>query len=345
MSSIQEILNTTQLVLSRYILPICLIMGIFGNVCNICIFIQKKLRVNACSIYFLAASSVNLLIIIFGIIPTISASYIADPSLYLTWACKLKLYGLHSLLMMSRVYIALACIDQYFFCSANPRLRQFSGRKVALIAVPIVPVAWLVIPIHMLIFVDVQIPYVKCGTSGVYSLVYSIYSFVCSSIPLILMIIFSALAFYNLRKLNQRVVPVANTQSSVATARIKKYDYQIMVMLIFEVVIYLISNVLHPTNTLYMTLTAVPKGSPPKSALRLSIEGFVTYLTWGFLIYINSCLTFYINFCVSKVFRSRFYYLCIFIFNWCKYGQRGQLQNRVHPMDVSATVKFTRAQQ
>ncbi len=342
MSSIEGALATTQIVLTRYILPICFVLGVFGNVCNIGIFVQKPLRVNSCSIYFIAASSVNLLIIIFGITPTISSSYITEPALYLSWACKLKLYGLHSLLMMSRSYIVMACIDQYSFSSSNARLRQFSSRKVALKVLSIIPIIWVLIPIHMLVFVDIQIPNVRCGTSGTYSLIYSIYSFIVSSLPLILMVIFSSLAFYNLRQISRRVLPVTNNQTGEGNMRLRKYDYQIMIMLICQVIIYLMSNTLHPTNTLYMALTTVPKGSPPKSALRLAIEGFVTYLTWGFLIYINSCSTFYINFLASKVFRLRFYNLLSFIFNWCIYGQRGQEQHRVVDMDVSATLKSTR---
>jgi hypothetical protein len=345
MSSIAETLATTHVVLTRYILPLCLILGIFGNICNICIFIQKQLRSNSCSIYFIAASVVNLLIIIFGIIPTISASFITDPSLYLTWACKLKLYGLHSLLMMSRIYVVMACIDRYTFCSSNARLRQFSRRQIALKILPIVVIIWLLVPIHMLIFVEVQIPYIRCGTSGTYSLVYSIYSFICSSLPLTLMIIFSMLAVYNLRQVNQRVLPVNNNQLGTGHIRLKKYDYQIMMMLIGEVIIYLISNILHPTNTLYMLLTAVPKGSPPKSASRLAIEGFVTYLTWGFLIYLNSCSTFYINFCTSKVFRSRFYHLWSFVFNWCRHDQRGLDPSRTNNTGVSMAMKTIRRQQ
>lgn len=345
MSSIQGALTTTQLVLTRYILPICLILGIFGNIFNICIFIQKNLRQNSCSIYFIAASSVNILIIIFGVIPTISASYRTDPSLYLSWACKLKLYGLHSLLMMSRIYIVMACINQYVFCSSSVRLRQFSRPQIAFKLLPTVPIIWLIVPIHMLVFVDVQISYVRCGTSGTYSFIYSIYSFICSSIPLILMILFSLLAFYNLRQVQRRVIP-GNINPPLAEGNIrpKRYDYQLMAMLICQVTVYLISNVLHPTNTLYMSLTAVPKGSPPKSALRLSIEGFITYLTWGFLIYLNSCLTFYINFCASKVFRQRFYNLLKVIFYWCIYGQRGveQLQNA--GTNVSAALRSTRRQ-
>jgi hypothetical protein len=216
----------------------------------------------------------------------------------------------------------MACVDRYTFSSTNARLRQFSRRKVALKILPIIPILWLLIPIHMLIFVDVQVPYVRCGTSGTYSLVYSIYSFICSSLPLILMISFSTLAVYNLRQVNQRVLPINNNQQPISDIRRKKYHYQITKMLIGEVIIYLISNILHPTTTLYMSLTAVPKGSPPKSSVRLAIEGFIIYLTWGFLIYLNSCSTFYINICISKVFRLRFYRLWRSAFDWCIYSQR-----------------------
>jgi hypothetical protein len=344
MSTIEEVLGTAQVVLTRYILPICFLLGLFGNICNIGIFIQKPLRSNSCSIYFIAASFVNIFIINFGIIPTISASYEIEPALYLSWACKLKLYGLHSLLMMSRTFIVLACIDQFAFSSPSVRLRQFSHCQIAFKLLPIVPAIWLIIPIHMLVFVDVQVLNIRCGTSGTYSLVYSIYSFVFSSLPLILMIIFSSWAFYNLRQANRRVLPAINHQTREDNIRRRKYDHQMMIMLICQVIVYLISNILHPTNTLYMALTTVPSGGPRKSALRLAIEGFVTYLTWGFLIYINSCSTFYINFFVSKVFRLRFYNLLSLTFNWWRYIGRRHEQPRDIGTNASTTMVSARRQ-
>jgi hypothetical protein len=328
MASIEDRLAATQVILTRYILLVCFILGIFGNICNICIFIQKKLRVNSCSIYFIAASFINFLIIIFGITPTISASYIADPTLYFPWACKLKLYGLHSLLMMSRSYILLACIDQYTFCSPNAGLRRFSRRQIALKLVCAVPFIWLIVPIHMLIFVDIQKPSDRCGTSGVYSIIYSIYSFVCALLPLILMVIFSSMVFYNLRQVLRRVQPGNDNQMQVGHIRFRKYDYQIMIMLLCEVIVYLISTILHPITTLYMSLTTVSKGSPPISLLGIAIEGFMAYLAWGFLIYLNSCSTFYINYCVSKVFRSRFYSLISILFNWFRCNQERHAPHR-----------------
>lgn len=195
----------------------------------------------------------------------------------------------------------------------------------------------------MLVFVDVQILSVRCGTSGLYSLIYSIYSFVCALLPLILMVTFSSLAFYNLRQVNRRVLPTNNNnQLQVGHIRVRKYDYQIMIMLICTVIVYLISTILHPTNTFYMSLTAVLKGSPPKSSLRLAIEGFITYLTWGFLIYLNSCSTFYINFYASKVFRSRFYSLIGLLFKWLRCGQQRDGQLHHNGTGVSTTIRSNR---
>ncbi|CAF1356291.1 unnamed protein product [Adineta ricciae] len=318
MSSIEDVLNIIQMIFSRYLLPICLFFGIFGNIFNIFIFLAKKFRSNSCSIYFLGTSFTNLFIIIFGIIPSISSSYITDPSLYLTWA---------------------SCLDQYFFSSVKPYLRRLSNTKFALKMLLIVPICWLIIPIHMLIFMNVQIPYVKCGTSGVYSLVYAIYSFLCSSTPLILMIIFSLLAFSNIRQINHRIVPAMNVTNHI---HMKNYDRQIILMLIFTVWIYFISNVLHPTNTLYMYLTTVSKGQPPKSSSRIAIEGFVTYLTWGFFIYINSCSTFYINICVSKIYRMRFVYLLKTTFNYLKNGQIIPEPNTTNHLGISTAMKIIR---
>ena len=129
-----EDLALTQAILTRYILTICLILGIIGCFCNFIVFCGKKLRSNPCSVYFIATSIFNLLVIIFGITPVLLASYLpSDPASYSSTFCKAKSYTTHAFLMMSRSSVALACVDRFALCSRNARIRSLSQRHIAIV--------------------------------------------------------------------------------------------------------------------------------------------------------------------------------------------------------------------
>ncbi|CAF3942351.1 unnamed protein product, partial [Adineta steineri] len=107
-------LTFVQNILTRYILTICFIFGLIGNLLNIIIFCQKHLRKNSCAVYFITTSVFNFLVMCFGIIPIVVTSYSSyDYSSYSISYCKFRAYIVHVFLMISRSSVALACIDRF----------------------------------------------------------------------------------------------------------------------------------------------------------------------------------------------------------------------------------------
>ncbi|CAF0910349.1 unnamed protein product [Rotaria sordida] len=296
-------LDLTQAILTRYILAICMVLGIIGSLFDLIIFCQKKFRSNSCSVYFIATSIFNLLVILCGIIPALLVSYQNyDIALYSSTFCKARGYIIHVLLMMSRSSVALACIDRFALCSRNAHIRRLNQYNIAILLVIIVCILWLTLPIHVLIYIDIQMPGRRCGGSGTYLIVYSIYAAIVTSIPLFIMIIFSFLAIQNLRLSYIRIHPniVYTNENINRPIRMQKRDIQLMTIVISEVVIYFISTVWFPIYTIYLTITS----NISKTTNRLAIEGFIRYLALQFLIFINSCSIFYIHLLASKPFRQ-----------------------------------------
>ncbi|CAF0774906.1 unnamed protein product [Rotaria sordida] len=301
--TLTEDLVLTQAILTRYILAICMVLGIIGSLFDLIVFCQKKFRSNSCSVYFIATSIFNLLVILCGIIPALLASYQNyDIALYSSTFCKARGYIIHVLLMMSRSSVALACIDRFALCSRNAHIRRLNQYNIAILLVIIICILWLILPIHVLIYIDIQMPGRRCGGSGTYLIVYSIYAAIVTSIPLFIMIIFSFLAIQNLRLSYIRIHPniVYTNENINRPIRMQKRDIQLMTIVISEVVIYFISTVWFPIYTIYLTITS----NISKTTNRLAIEGFIRYLALQFLIFINSCSIFYIHLLASKPFRQ-----------------------------------------
>jgi hypothetical protein len=296
-----EDLALTQFIFTRYILTICFILGIIGCFFNLIVFCQKKLRSNSCSVYFIATSIFNLLVIICGITPTLLASYLSDDlTSYSSTFCKARSYTVHIFLMMSRSSVALACVDRFALCSHNVRIRSLSQRRVAILLVIIISILWLIIPIHLIIYIDIQEPSGRCGGAGIYLIIYSVYAAIVTSIPLVIMILFSYWTIQNLRYVRARILPVTMNIGGTINKRIQKRDIQLMTILISEVIVYFLSTVWFPIYSIYLAITS----NISKTPSRLDIEGFIRYLTLSFLIFLNSCSIFYIHLLASKLFRQ-----------------------------------------
>jgi hypothetical protein len=324
--TLTENLALTQTILTRYILFLCFLLGIIGSFFNLVVFCQKKLRSNSCSVYFIATSIFNVLVILCGITPVLLTSYLPNNSTINSSAfCKARAYVIHVFLMMSRSSVALACVDRFALCSPNVHIRRLSHRRIAILLVIIECILWLIIPIHVIIYTNIQMPGERCGASGLYSIIYSIYAAIVTAIPLVVMVLFSLWALQNLRNSHARIHPlIINTNANMNTPmRIRKRDVQLMTILIGEVIVYFFSTVWFPIYSIYVAITL----NTSKTTSRLAIEGFIRYLTLSFLIFLNSCSLFYVHLLTSKAFRQECQQLIVRLF---KVNQNNQYPKQ-HP--------------
>ncbi|CAF1321131.1 unnamed protein product [Didymodactylos carnosus] len=271
--------------MTRYGLTTILILGGMGNIFNILIFSRKQSRSTSCSLYLSAASVLNLLSLSIGIISSDYAVDHINPETYWLIYCKLRLYFLHASLMMGRCYLMLACIDRCTLCSPLTKIRKFSQVKIARRLAPAVVIICFVISMHIPVFNTIQQQ--RCVMPASYGLIYSIYSLlVAGLLPPLTMGVAGILTYKNLRHIRQRIQPVGMVDSS--RLRIRRRDYQIMIMLMVQVIVYIISTTAYPVNLFYTTLTA----NIVKNADRQAIEKFLGFMAAGFLIYLNAASPF-----------------------------------------------------
>ena len=297
-----ENLVLIQTILTRYILVLCSLLGLLGSLFNLLVFCQKRFRSNACSIYFRATSIFNILVILLGITPVLLTSFLPNEPFFTTSLfCKTRAYITHVFLMMSRSSVALACIDRFALCSPSAHIRRLNQPRLAIILLANVVCLWLIIPIHIIIYTDIQLPERRCGASGIYSIIYSSYAATVTVIPLIIMLLFSCWTIKNLRNTRGRIHSheiIIDTFGNLP-GRLRGRDFQLRSMLMGEVIVYLLSTVWFPIYSIYVAITS----NTLKSTNRLMIEGFVRYLVLSFLIFLNSCSLFYVHLLTSKVFR------------------------------------------
>lgn len=298
-----EDLVLVQTILTRYVLVICSILGLIGSLVNFIVFCQRRFRSNTCSIYFRGTSIFNILVILLGITPVFLTSYLPNERIFNTSIfCKTRSYVTHVFLMMSRFSVALACIDRYALCSPSAHIRRLNQRRLAIISIVSVSCLWLIIPIHIPIYIDYHLSERRCGATGIYSIIYSVYASIVTGIPLMIMFLFSFWTIQNLRNNGARLYPQRTCLEPFRNLpeRMRRRDIQLLIMLTGEVTVYLLSTVWFPIYSIYVTITL----NTPKTTDRLAIEGFIRYLVLSFLIFLNSCSIFYIHLFTSKIFRE-----------------------------------------
>ena len=111
MSSVEELNNlASQMTLS--ISATCIALGIIGHVLNLIILTRRSLRTNPCSLYFFAATAVNIFIVLV-VIPfrILVGTFNIDPTVYNEPLCKIQVCTFSIARALGLWLIALACIE------------------------------------------------------------------------------------------------------------------------------------------------------------------------------------------------------------------------------------------
>lgn len=305
-------LVNTLAIIQQYLtvtLGVLLVIGVIGNVLNCSVFLRKRLRTSPCSMFFAASSLANMIVMIYYIIPTIYSAYNNPTENSNLVYCKLRLYIRNALLVISRTYLTLACVACYAVSSRNARMRNLSRPKNVIRIIIIVPVIWFIIPLHIPFLTSIQNGTCKMW-AGAGALYHSIYiCFVAAILPTSLMIVFSLLAYRNLRQMKRNVVPLnipragqeQNLQQSIENTSLQQRDRQLSMMLFVQIVVYLVLTICYPIQTVYNAVVLIIGGS--KSAERTAIENFILFITSSFLLNCYSATSFFI-FLTSKTFRK-----------------------------------------
>ena len=293
-STLPSTLSIVQEKLTFFVLPSYVILGLLGNAFCIVYFLQKSQRSSSCAFYLLLAAIVNTLAVSFGITTNILNAWKALASTSLVY-CKSRMYINHTLIFIGRMYTILATIDTYTMSSTRPACRNFSQRSTAIKCALGVLVACPLIAVHIPIMNTLVNG--QCVMTGVYSLIFAIYQmFVAGIMPPVLMIIFSCLAYSNLKQ-------ATFVRDDRQDRRKKQQQRQLVRMVAVQVTVYIISAELVPITTLYRQLTASVTG---KSTDQRAIESFVIFFASNLLLYLNTWAAFFIYLVTSNNFRVAF---------------------------------------
>ncbi|CAF1106123.1 unnamed protein product [Didymodactylos carnosus] len=298
-------LNTIATQLARYLSIFILICGTIGNMLNIIVFLQRSLRSNPCSIYFLSSSVSSLFALFFGLITRILATYQLDPTNESPALCKIRNFLMFSTLTTSTWFIALASIDRYFISCQNVKRRQLSGLKNTYYLVGILTVLTMLIygEIFYCFEANLSTPPspIPCYFKNYPCRLYNDLTFVVIVVlvPGFIMLVFGYLTVLNVRKLKLLVDATSSTQND--TKKMKKSDRQLIQMLLVQVVLITMLGLPIAIQRLYATFTIYLV----KTQLQLSIENFAYRLLLLFT-FISMSIPFYLYLLTSTLFRQTF---------------------------------------
>ena len=126
-----EHLTSASLYLTRYGLMVMIMLGLIGNIMNILVFRQPRLRLNPCSFYLTSAAYANLIWIIASPFTRILATFGLDLSQRIAALCKIRRSLAYTLSSLSIMSLALATVDRCLLSSSRVTFRRFSSLQNA----------------------------------------------------------------------------------------------------------------------------------------------------------------------------------------------------------------------
>lgn len=238
-------------VLNAYIGSLTVILGLLGNILNILIFTQLKLFRKNPSIFSLIIVSIAdcgllLLTSITRVTPTIFKFNLAEQY---SIACKAQVFIARLAGIISISVVCFAAFDQYLSTSYYLELRQLSSFKLAQRFTIVLFLLAILYSIPVLIYFDIR-PGIGCRViDPAFSYFNSFihYCILFGLFPIVVALSFSLLAFYNVRHLIRRQVPVVR----------RRLDRQLTAMILVRAALMIIVSlpffiyIIYQYNTSY----------------------------------------------------------------------------------------------
>lgn len=297
--SVVETLGLLSIQLNRYVPIIQIILGGFGNIFNMLIFMRPSLQTNPCSFFFWILSINNLYLSTIHLFTRMLASgWNIDPTRSSSLLCKLRLYIGYVSSALTVWLMALASVDRYLCSSPDVRVRQRSTLSMAHKTAAIIILIMFVAHIHVLIYWSSAVidGVSDCNTyDSTYDLVSSIFDiFMVCLLPVSFMILFGCKTILNFRHLRRTITPVNQNN------RLGSKDHQMVTMLLLQVVTTLLFTLPLILANIYDTFyynQEYFEMNPVASAIYdifIDIARFLDYMTpvMGFYIYTLSSKTF-----------------------------------------------------
>lgn len=221
------------------------IFGIIGNLINLLVFTQLKLfRTNQSVFYLITLSILEFAVLIFGTSTrVISASFGYDPTRLSLFWCKFRSYVVQFLTAMIPTVICLSSLDQYSSTSHHNYLRTISTFKLAQRLVGTLVLVNSLYCIVFPIYFEIVLPTGCAATNASFNYFYS-FVYLCilfGVVPIIISILFSSLAYRNVRRIVRRQIPIVR----------RRLEQQLTAMVLVRVALFVIATLPYSTIRSY----------------------------------------------------------------------------------------------
>ena len=278
------------------------ILGNLGNFFCLLIFCQRSWKKKVCVFYFLICL---LLDSIYINISTLGATVVLGFNILFTASnvalCKMFNYITLLFPTLSPTILICASIDRLLISSRNVETRLYSSRRLAYLLISTSLMCWSIYFIHILIKFDIQrlSPLVSIclfNTAEFYGTFLSYSTFTINIVSFVVMIIFSALSYKNVRRI--RLIP--RQQRQVGRTMHKK-DFQLLRCLFAKDIIYIVCNT-------FLCIFFVYKFIPRSQAETVQEQRIATFYfhVSSLIRNVPSCASFYTYIVISKAFRQDF---------------------------------------
>jgi len=209
--------------------------GVLGGIVNVIIFLSLQIyRQSSSAFYLTVVSIVNIGQLLTGLLSRVLINAVGVDWTESSLAyCKIRNYLFQACGIISPVCLCLAVIDQFLATSAHPPWQRWSNIKMAHCLSASAIIVCLIYGIPYLIYYNL----VVSATTGIASCMITNAIFnnyyndfhvpvLMCAVPLCIMIIFGLLAYYNVRQLSYRTVPIVR----------RRHEVQLTVMVLVQVV-------------------------------------------------------------------------------------------------------------
>jgi hypothetical protein len=198
-------------IISRIVLPQYFVLGLIGNTLNVLLFARPALRRTSTSIYLLAASMANIVVVLL-VLPLrfFADGFQLDPTAVSIVACRIISYIYHVSLTIPPFFNIMACADRWAASSLQVNRRRLATVDHAKRWIPIPVVISLILYSYVLFTftADSTPPPPVCSVDDAYAVpILSFYLIIYSVAPPSLMIFFSLSVLYNVYRQRDRIVP------------------------------------------------------------------------------------------------------------------------------------------
>lgn len=257
------VLDDVSTYINRYFTLAILLFGFTGNILNILVFVQRKLRSNPCGWFFLTSTIANSISILFGVTTRVLSGWDKDPTSHVHWLCKLRTYLVFSSRTIALWLITFATVDRWLVSSRDVRCRRASSLPNAVRISLFVTILSCLLHLQMFYCYEANLAGTPLQCYGKNSICRhvndALYASITILFPLTIMLIFGLMTVLNVRHVHRHVnathhgtAPSREKREQFARKRI---DRRLLKMLLMEIVLLTVLLIPQAIQKLYSTIS------------------------------------------------------------------------------------------